>query len=155
MSALEWRIDGKQTNIKWKWQLHCCSSPRTQRGLVVKTAEALALGQTGHSGAKPRPAGEDEAGDTHRRKPCRRSRQEWSVKVGGTGPAAFELLFTQPSHCYSCFPACTMHLPNRTASLLLLCTSTDICRHLVKYVNLSHRANDGWSKHSKIDIFLN
>lgn len=49
---MERRINRK-TNINWNWQFHCCSSPKAQWGLVVKTVEPLALGQTGHSRAKP------------------------------------------------------------------------------------------------------
>lgn len=127
MSALEWGTDRRACS-DWNWQFHCCSFPKTQWGLVVKRVEPLARGQTGHSGAKPRAGGGDGAGDTDRRKPRRRSCQERSVKVGGTGRAAFELLFTEPSNSDSCSSGRTRHLPHLTGYMFLLHTSTHVSR---------------------------
>lgn len=61
--ALQWGIN-RNANIDWNRQFHCCSCLKTQWGPVVKTVERLALGQTGHSGAKPR-AAEETRQETH------------------------------------------------------------------------------------------
>lgn len=157
---MDWSINKKtKTNINWNWQFRCCSSFKTQWGLVVKTVESLALGQTGHSRAKPQPA--ETRQETHA-DPSRAGDHVRSDQWRLEGPDQQPL--NSSLHSHHCYSTCTTYPSRLTASFCLLYTAHtlrtfavfhSVCLMSIKGLSVKARSSDEWCAETSWVLGLN